>query len=351
MSTFYRALNATIIEGSANGTIVDPNLAKDVDASPPTTFSLNSRTSYSGLGNEWRLVLHNWVIPPGTPLTLTLHIWTSLAHPGGYIAAEAVRFGASGYPFDTSLLFPLGAFIVLDQTAHALLERTFVFSQADSNPANRPAAITAPWLQFYINGTLFGSGETQLKVYDAYFTATYEPLVISCGNPPDGVIGIAYSHTIPGSGGGGAPFTFAITSGALPPGLTIAAATGIISGTPTTAGGYAFTVRITDSGGGQASVGCSITILPPLSIVCGSPPNGKLTAAYSHTFPVTGGNPPYTFAIISGALPPGLTLGTSTGTVTGTPTLGGVYTFQVRVTDALGQTASVQCAIQICPIY
>jgi len=84
-------------------------------------------------------------------------------------------------------------------------------------------------------------------------------LGVTCNNPPNGQVGIAYHHTFL-SGGGTAPVTFSISAGSLPPGLSLAAATGIVTGTPTTAGTYAFTVLVTDAGGGSSSVSCSIVI-------------------------------------------------------------------------------------------
>jgi len=87
---------------------------------------------------------------------------------------------------------------------------------------------------------------------------------ITCGNPPAGQIGVAYSHTFP-SGGGEAPLTFSIIAGSLPPGLTLAAATGILSGVPTGSGTFGFTIQVVDSLGATNSVSCSITV--PTSII------------------------------------------------------------------------------------
>ncbi len=85
----------------------------------------------------------------------------------------------------------------------------------------------------------------------------------------------------------------------------------------------------------------------PLSIICDSPPAGKLRLPYSHAFPAFDGQPPYTFSISAGALPPGLSLDPTTGIVSGTPTISGFYEFAVTVTDELDSTASVGCSITI----
>jgi hypothetical protein len=63
--------------------------------------------------------------------------------------------------------------------------------------------------------------------------------------------------------------------------------------------------------------------------------DGEETVAYSEQLVATGGNPPYTWEVFSGALPPGLSLGLSTGIISGTPTTDGVYIANVRVYDAL----------------
>ena len=79
----------------------------------------------------------------------------------------------------------------------------------------------------------------------------------------------------------------------------------------------------------------------------GAPSNGTVGTPYSFCFMASGGTPPYTFAITAGSLPPGLSLGASTGCITGTPSTTGVFCFTVMVTDSLAATASVSPCMTI----
>ena len=150
--------------------------------------------------------------------------------------------------------------------------------------------------------------------------------------------------TLTATGGSGAPYTFTATG--LPAGLSISS-TGTISGTPTVNGTFSYTVTITDSAGNQGTINCSVTVAPPLSVTCQTNNVGEVGVPYnSGPMTVTGGVAPYTFSIGSGTLPAGLTLNTSTGAITGTPTAPG--TFTVKVTDAAGNVGT-SCTITVNP--
>jgi uncharacterized protein (TIGR03437 family) len=151
------------------------------------------------------------------------------------------------------------------------------------------------------------------------------------------MLGTPLSLVISASGGA-PPYTYAVAGGALPPGLSLLS-NGTLRGNPLKAGAYGFTVNVTDSSGGTASGGFTITILPPpLTLNAPSPlASGVVTIAYpTQTLSATGGTAPYTFAVTTGSLPAGLTL-SSTGAITGTPTAAsasGGASFTVTAMDA-----------------
>ena len=150
--------------------------------------------------------------------------------------------------------------------------------------------------------------------------------------------------TLMASGGSGPPYTFTATG--LPPGLTISPS-GTISGTPTVSGTFSYTVTITDSMGDKGTINCTVTVAPPPMVTCYAVNMGEVGVPFnSGPMMVTGGVPPYTFSVGSGTIPPGLTLNTSTGAVTGTPTAPG--TFTIKVTDSLGAVGT-GCTITIIP--
>ena len=175
--------------------------------------------------------------------------------------------------------------------------------------------------------------------------------------PPKTVVGFVgqpYSNAFVVHGGV-APFTFKIISGSLPPGLTLNTSTGVVSGTPTTAGTFIFAAQVTDSLGAVYNVNvghCVLVIKPPtIALACASS-TGQVGFAYSSALVATGGTPPYTFSISSGSLPPGLSLNTSTGAITGTPTMAGTFNFTAKVKDSTGTsagTATASCSIVVSP--
>jgi hypothetical protein len=167
-------------------------------------------------------------------------------------------------------------------------------------------------------------------------------ITLSPGTLPDGTVAVAYSQTL-GVSGGTAPYSFGVTSGALPSGVTLSAL-GVLTGTPIAAATYTFTIRATDTNGCFAVVSYTIIIAaaPPPPPICPtitlsptSLPNGGVGLAYFETVVGSGGAPSYNFGITSGALPTGFTLSAS-GDVVGTPTASGTSAFTIRGTDANG---------------
>jgi len=202
------------------------------------------------------------------------------------------------------------------------------------------------------------SCSTGAQSIQGIFSVTVNPApcpvlnIASISTLSTGTVGQGYSYQLHTSGGQ-SPVTFSVISGSLPPGLNLNI-TGFISGTPTAAGNYSFTVRATDSCGGGAQIAdraFSITInpitCPALSITTSSLSAGTVGTAYSAQILTSGGQAPVTFSVISGSLPAGLNLST-TGLISRTPTNQGNYSFAVAARDNCSAGAqSIQKAFSI----
>jgi len=128
---------------------------------------------------------------------------------------------------------------------------------------------------------------------------------------------------------------FTLVGGAMPDGLTLTDLGGsdaVISGTPTTAGDFTFTIRATDVSGTFGERTYTMEVFGITNF-------GTLTAAvngtpYSTTL-VLGGTPVgvFDYTVVAGSLPPGLTLNAGSGIISGTPTTSGSYSFTIAVED------------------
>lgn len=170
------------------------------------------------------------------------------------------------------------------------------------------------------------------------------PLVLSPDTLPDGTVAAAYAQTLTVTGSAG-PFAWSLAAGGLPPGLVLdtSSTTGSsgLSGTPTTAGSFSFTVLVTDgsladaatynvniqsaSSGGGLTI--STTVLPAATV----------NAAYNFALQATGATGALTWSITSGVLSPGLAM-SAAGVISGTPGVTGAWGFTALVDDG-GATA------------
>lgn len=182
-----------------------------------------------------------------------------------------------------------------------------------------------------------------LSIERAFKLQVFDPVIIGgpsiSGNKCSSVIGANYTVS-----GGAPPFTWS-TVPTLPASMSINATTGRISGNLTTGAG-SYSIQATDRNGRVATKAITITInaLPTFTwLSTANLTDGYKTSAYSTQLSVTGGIAPYTFSLKSGSsLPGGLTLNSTTGIISGTPTAAGTYTFTVVALESSCDGLSIE---------
>src|SRR5208282_1966731 len=207
---------------------------------------------------------------------------------------------------------------------------------------------TAGAFSYAIKATDSGSPTAQTATQVSSGTIAPATLMLVATASSTTQVGQFYRQTNAASGGT-TPYTYSVSAGTLPAGTTLNVTTGTVSGTPTTAGAFSYTIKATDSGrptpqtATQASSG---TITPATLTLTATPAaTTQVGQAYSQTNVASGGTTPYTYTVSVGTLPAGTTLNTSIGTVSGTPTTAGAFSYAIKATDSGSPTA--QTATQV----
>jgi Big-like domain-containing protein/autotransporter-like protein/putative Ig domain-containing protein/IPT/TIG domain-containing protein len=174
--------------------------------------------------------------------------------------------------------------------------------------------------------------------YTSPFNFTYVVPAIVVSSVPALLtqVGLAFSQQNSATGGNGS-ITFTVATGTLPLGTTLNASSGLVSGTPTTAGPFSYSITATDSPVSTPATGpvLSGTIAPPALAVQTTPSaTTQVGSAYSQANIASGGVASYTYSLGSGLLPAGTTLDSTTGVVSGTPTMAGFFSYSISATDS-----------------
>ena len=212
-------------------------------------------------------------------------------------------------------------------------------SQSPSHTYNYPGSYAVTQIVANASGTSTNHGTITVSCP----TITLSP---AAGALSAGTVGTAYSQTITASGGT-ASYTYTVTSGSLTgSGLTLSSA-GTLSGTPTAANSYSFTVSAVDANSCTGAAAYTLNVVcPTITLSPSTLPGGTVGTAYSQTITASGGTAPYTYTVTSGTQTTGLTL-SSAGTLSGTLTAAGGYSFTVSDVDANSCTGSQAYSVTV----
>lgn len=213
---------------------------------------------------------------------------------------------------------------------------------ATNSPTSFGASGLPPGVSVNTASGLVSGTPSAAGTFNATVTATN---VTGTGSQPVTItIGLAApAITSPGtaSGTGGQPFSYQITASnlpssygasGLPAGLTVDTASGLISGTPTVTGTFNATISAANSAG-SGSQGLAITIALATPVIT-SPASASATTGQPFSYQITASNLPASFG--ASGLPAGLSVNTSTGLISGTPTASGAFNATITATNAAG---------------
>ncbi|MGH9631068.1 MAG: putative Ig domain-containing protein, partial [Bryobacteraceae bacterium] len=338
----------------------------------------SSPMTVSGGQQPYKWSVANGQLPPGlalAPATGTLAGTPSAAGNFNFTVAVADNSGATGSKACSIAITAALAIVptrLADGTVQAAYSQTLQAAGGVApytwslGRASLPPGLTLDGAKGVISGTPAQPGTFTFTVLasDSVSGKAEQEFAITIGAGlviPDcpaavGSVGQPYSSTL-AAAGGATPYSWSITAGALPAGITLNTSTGAVAGTPSAAGNSTYTARVQDSAGGSATRACSIAIASELQISTASLAEARVGAQYSQALAGTGGTPPYSWSTTAGSIPPGLTLNAGTGEISGTPSQAGNFQFRARLADAAGAakekeftlTVSTGLVITACP--
>jgi hypothetical protein len=185
------------------------------------------------------------------------------------------------------------------------------------------------------------------KASQTYALTVVQRLKIAAVTVPAGEVSRAFKLQLAVTGGK-AGYTWSLAGGtALPAGLTLDGASGVVGGSPTVAGSFQVKVAVTDSLGFTDTVDVNLSFAPKLAITTLALRTAKVGRAFTARLAATGGVAPRAWSIVRGALPAGVHFSQRTGALSGRPRKAGKSTLVVQVTDALGAVSRVKLVLNV----
>ncbi len=317
-SFFIRWIDGNI-SNADDGLAVDDFSITPYTTAPTTNPSIAVSATPDTLDAGSATLLKATVTPGTTPTSTGLTVTADLSAIGGSASQSLFDDGTNGDVTGNDNIFSYSATVTGGTTAGVKsVSFAVADSQARSNNTTLAMYITTPGCSF---------------------------ITVSPTTLPDGTVGSAYTQTVTASGGT-TPYTFTVSSGTLPAGVSLAT-NGALTGTVTSSATSTFTVTATDSNGCTGSRDYTVhATCPTITVAPASLAAGTTGSSYSQTITASGGTTPYSFLVTTGTLPTGLSLAT-TGELTGTPSVVGSSSFTVTATDSNGCTGSKAYTVQV----
>jgi hypothetical protein len=332
------------------------------------TADPNDATIYLGPGDTAEIVLRGFVDVPTmqqivttvAPVVIPEAIDTNSTATTPpfvaplFIATAALPNGSGGGAYNTTLLAIGGTPPYTWSIVSGALPPGLTLNPTSGAISGTP---TAPGTYSFVI-QVSDSATPANKITRSLTIQVIPQLVITTTTLAQAIVGIAYGPQQLAATGGVPPYCWSLSANTCAEGtanigttgFTLTAPGGTIAGTPLLAGNNQFTIFVTDSGNPTQTTSATITI--PVSgpqITTTSVPNGAVGTFYSFTLTRLGGVGTVAWSIISGALPPGVTLGAASGTLSGTPTSSGTFNFTVQALDSNGNVGAQAFTLNVAP--